>query len=194
MQHERLVLLLESVRTYLNACSDSCRRNRHPVRQNEVSGAVIELLCAMRLEVLLQLRRVSVRSSGPLECLGRKYACHGVVRMARQTSVRAEGQDDMRAQPANPEHQVSDDLVEVGPVELAVGIIQYFTMRDTKKFARIRRVRRYATRPVPRRSVLSRDSWRRFQPSGKSLKSLHLDRHRGKAFRRRPRLRHRDER
>src|SRR5664279_884908 len=133
---ERLVLFLEAIATHLDVGCDGKWRDRHPVWQYEIGGAVVELWRAMRGQTFSELFRVAIGPPSPLKRLSGESPRHSVVGMPCQSSIRAKGQNHMGTNCAYPRDQVADHFEEIGTVELAVRVVQHLTMADSQEFAR----------------------------------------------------------
>ncbi len=90
----------------------------------------------MRRGALLKLFWKAIRSSSPLEGQGGEGAGHRVINMTGQASIGPEGDHHLGTQAADAEHEVANDLVEIGAIQFAVGVSEYFAVSDAEDLAR----------------------------------------------------------
>src|SRR6185436_2562777 len=91
-------------------------------RYYKVGGPIVKLLRAMRFDLPVELIGVAVGSRRPLECKGSENAGHPMIRVAGETTVRAERCENLRTETPDFQRQGIDHPVEVLKIELAVRV------------------------------------------------------------------------
>ena len=94
----------------------------------------------MGSDSIKQLIRIPVFPSCPLVSHGRKHRSHGMIGVSGHPTFRSKRKHDVRAKLPYVLDEVSDDFVEINPVQLPVRIIEHHTAINAQNFARCRKL------------------------------------------------------
>src|SRR5437868_5310229 len=89
------------------------QRDWRAIREREERALIVELLYTVWSSSQAQLLRKTIGTRCPLKGKRCENACHGVVGMAGQAAIRAEGEQHLRANTSNPLHQFADYRVQL---------------------------------------------------------------------------------